>query len=222
MATYDIRYKPAFAAVFVTLQPGEEIVAEAGAMTSMDAQVSLRSQLAGNPVTALLKRAFGRESLWVNVFKNDRDRPLQLVLAQPLAGDIEQIQLGANGLCLQPGAYIASSPGVTLGVAWAGFASFLAGEGLFKLKASGSGTVFVGAYGGLTRERVRREFVVDSGHLVAYEPGIKFGLGLAGSAVGSATSGEGLVNRLRGDGIIYLQSRSIGGLVRFLRPRLRS
>jgi uncharacterized protein (AIM24 family) len=32
---YKIRYKPAFAAIFVTLEPGEKVTAEAGAMTSM-------------------------------------------------------------------------------------------------------------------------------------------------------------------------------------------
>jgi uncharacterized protein (AIM24 family) len=40
---YDIRYKPAFAAIFVTLDPGESITAEAGAMTSMDAQLSMQT-----------------------------------------------------------------------------------------------------------------------------------------------------------------------------------
>ena len=46
-------------------------------------------------------------------------------------------------------------------------------------------------------------------------------LALAGGLVGSMTSGEGLVNRLSGQGEIYLQSRSIDGLVRFLRTKLR-
>ncbi len=32
----EIRYKPAFATIFLTLNPGETITAEAGAMTSMD------------------------------------------------------------------------------------------------------------------------------------------------------------------------------------------
>jgi uncharacterized protein (AIM24 family) len=63
--------------------------------------------------------------------------------------------------------------------------------------------------------------VVDSGHLVAYEPGIKMSVGLAGGLLGSVTSGEGLVNRLTGQGEIYLQSRSVGGLVGYLRPKFR-
>jgi uncharacterized protein (TIGR00266 family) len=108
-----------------------------------------------------------------------------------------------------------------MGVQWAGFSSFFAGEGLFKLKLSGQGRVFFGAYGGISQKQINGEFIVDSGHLVAYEPGIKMKLGLAGGLIGSMTSGEGLVNRLSGNGEIYLQSRSIGGLVGFLRPKFR-
>lgn len=63
--------------------------------------------------------------------------------------------------------------------------------------------------------------MVDSGHLVAYEPQIKMSTKLAGGLVGSVTSGEGIVNKLSGQGEIYLQSRSVDGLVRYLRPKLR-
>ena len=32
----DIRYKPSFATIFLTLEPGESIIAESGAMIGMD------------------------------------------------------------------------------------------------------------------------------------------------------------------------------------------
>ena len=130
------------------------------------------------------------------------------------------MELNGNEICFQPGAYIAHTPGVQIGVQWAGFSSWMSGEGLFKLKLSGKGLVFFGGYGGLTQRRVDGEYVVDSGHLVAYDPGIKMRVGLAGGLVGSVTSGEGLVNRLSGQGRIYLQSRSTDGLIRFVRPKL--
>jgi uncharacterized protein (AIM24 family) len=47
------------------------------------------------------------------------------------------------------------------------------------------------------------------------------GIKLANGLVGSFTSGEGFVNRLSGRGNIYLQSRSIGGLVGYLRSKVR-
>lgn len=216
---YDIRYKPAFATAFVTLNPGESFVAESGAMASMDSQLSVSTAFSGGLIPALLRKFLGGESLFVNTFKNTSQRPQELVLTQSNTGDMTVLELRGNALCLQPGAYVGHSGNINLGVHWAGFASFIAGEGLFKLVVSGNGIVFIGAYGGLSKRRVNGDFIVDSGHLVAYEPSLKMNIKMAGGLVGSVTSGEGLVNRITGNGEIYLQSRSIGGLVKFLRPK---
>ncbi|HEY9640231.1 MAG TPA: TIGR00266 family protein [Coleofasciculaceae cyanobacterium] len=218
---HEIRYKPAFATIFLTLNPGDRIIAEAGAMLSMAAPLSMTTQFSGGLIPALLKKFFGGESLFVNEFSNSTQQPLELVLSQSTIGDIVAIELNGNEICFQPGAYIAHTPGVQMSVQWAGFSSWLAGEGLFKLKLSGNGLVFFGGYGGVSQRRVEGEFIVDSGHLVAYDPSIKMNLRLAGGLVGSVTSGEGLVNRLSGQGRIYLQSRSVDGLLRFVRPKLR-
>lgn len=218
---YKIRYKPAFATIFVTLEPGERITAEAGAMTSMDGKLTMKTEFSGGLFSAFLRKFLGGESLFVNVFKNETNQPLTLVLSQGIIGDIEHIDLTQGEICFQPGAYIAHTAGVKMGVRWAGFASLIAGEGLFKLQLSGKGRVFFGAYGGISEKQVQGEFIVDNSHLVAYSPSIKMGIGLSGGLLGSLTSGEGLVNRLQGNGKIYLQSRSISGLVSYLRPKVR-
>jgi uncharacterized protein (TIGR00266 family) len=216
----EIRYQPAFSSVFVTLSPGDSITSEAGAMTSMDGQVSMQTQFSGGLISGLLKKFFGGESLFVNEFSNKTSQPLTVVLSQSCIGDIIKYDLDNGEICLQPGAYVAHTPGVNMGIAWAGFSSFFAGEGLFKLKLSGKGQVFFGAYGGITKKRVNGEFIVDSSHLVAYPSNMKLQLKLAGGLIGSVTSGEGLVSKVSGQGDIYLQSRSIDGLVRFLSPRV--
>jgi uncharacterized protein (TIGR00266 family) len=218
---YEIQYKPAFATIFLTLSPGERITAESGAMASMAAELDMKTKFFGGLFPALMKAFFGGESLFVNTFSNPKQQPYELVLTQSTIGDIAAVQLQGNELCLQPGAYIAHTSGVNVGVQWAGFASWFSGEGLFKLKVSGKGMVFFGAYGGLTEVDIKEDFIVDNSHLVAYEPGIKMNVRLSGGLFGSVTSGEGFVNRLKGKGKIYLQSRSVDGLVRFLRPKLR-
>lgn len=219
---YQIRYKPAFATLFMTLQPGDSIIAEAGAMVGMEGKISMKTSFSGGFFSAFIKKFWGGESLFVNTFTNQTNQPLQVVLSQATLGDIVAVELQPRQqLYFQPGAYIASSKTVKLGVGWAGFASWFAGEGLFKLKVTGPGLVFFGAYGGITQKQITQEFIVDNGHLVAYEPGIKMGVGLAGGLLGSLTSGEGFINKLRGNGVIYLQSRSIDGLVRFLSPKCR-
>ena len=217
---YDIRYKPAFAAIFITLEPGDSITAEAGAMVSMDSQLTMKTEFSGGFFSALMRKFFGGESLFVNVFTNHTRQNLSLVLTQSNLGDIEAINLQGKEIFFQKGAYIAHTPGIKMGVRWAGFKSAFAGEGWFKLKLSGRGQVFFGGYGGITKKTVRGEFIVDNSHLIAYEPGIKMGIGLSGGLIGSLTSGEGFVNRLSGNGDIYLQSRSVSGLIGFLSPKM--
>ncbi len=218
---YEIRYKPAFATVFLTLNPGDRITAEADAMASMSSATTMDTKFSGGLIPGLLKAFLGGESLFVNTFSNSTQQPQQIVLTQSTIGDIEVVELKGNSICFQPGAFIACTPGVNMGVQWAGLASWISGEGLFKLKLSGKGLVFFGAYGGLTKRRVNGEFVVDTGHLVAYEPSIQMNVKMSGGLLGSVTSGEGLVNKLTGNGLIYLQSRSLDGLAKFVRPRLR-
>ncbi|NJK38281.1 MAG: TIGR00266 family protein [Oscillatoriales cyanobacterium RM1_1_9] len=219
---YQINYKPAFATIFITLKPGESIISEAGAMTSMDAKLSMTTAFSGGFFPALVKKFLGGETLFVNTFKNNTQTPLTGVFSQSSIGDIEAIELQkGQELCFQSGAYIASSKNVKLGVSWAGFASWFSGEGLFRLKVIGPGVVFFGGYGGITKKQISQEFIVDTGHLIAYEPGVKLGVGLSGGLFGSLTSGEGFVSRLKGNGTIYLQSRSVEGLARFLGPKFR-
>ncbi len=218
---YEIRYKPAFASLFVTLNPGDSITAEAGSMTSMDGKLTIKTQFSGGFISGFLKKILGGESLFVNVFTNSSSQPQTVVLTQSCIGDIEKFNLNNGEIFLQPGAYIAHTPGVKIGVRWAGFSSLFAGEGLFKLKLSGQGQVFFGAYGGITKKRINGDFIVDTGHLVAYPPSIKMKLKLSGGLFGSMTSGEGLVSKLSGEGDIYLQSRSVNGLVSYLSSKIR-
>ncbi|MGY6530038.1 MAG: TIGR00266 family protein [Cyanobacterium sp.] len=217
----SIRYRPAFATIFVTLQPREKITAEAGAMVSMDGGITMKTEFSGGFFPALMRKFFGGESLFVNVFQNNTNRPQTVILSQPMIGDIEHKKLSSKPFCMQPGAYIAHTPGAKMGVRWAGFASWFAGEGLFKLQFTGKGQVLFGCYGGLTPKEVNGEFIVDNTHLVAYEGDIKMNVALSGNLLSSMTSGEGFVNKITGRGTIYLQSRSVSGFVGFLRPKVR-
>lgn len=212
--------KPTFAYLRVVLEPGESITAEASSMSTMDADLDMEARFNGGFFPGLLKKFLGGESLFVNVFTNKTQRPRTVTLVQATPGDMMERQMSGGSFCLQPGAYICSTPGISLGVEWAGIRSFLAREGLFKLKVGGTGTVWFGAYGGLMEREIDGEFIVDSSHLVGYEPGIKLKLQLAGGLFSSFFSGEGVVTRLEGKGKIITQSRSLTGLAAWLTPRL--
>ncbi len=218
----NVKGSPSFSYINVDLNPGESVVAESDAMTSMDATVEMTTQLNGGFFSALARKFLGKESMFVNRFSNLDNQPLRITLTQSLPGDIGKAVLNNETLYLQPGAFIACTPNVRLGLLWAGFVSWIAGEGLFKLSVSGTGTVLYGAFGGLAEKQVEGEYIVDTGHLVAYGPGIRLRLQLAGGLFSSFFGGEGLVTRLEGRGKVILQSRSIDGLVGWLNPRLSS
>ena len=156
--------------------------------------------------------------MFVNEFSTESAG--ELVLTQPFPGDIECLELDGTTLFLQPGAFIACEPRVRLGLGWAGVRMAIAREGLFRLRVSGRGKVWFGAYGGIFSREVEDEVIVDSGHLVAYEPTIDVRLGMAGGVFSSYFSGEGFVTRVRGPGRIYLQSRSFGGLAAWANAHL--
>ncbi|MFK7050561.1 MULTISPECIES: TIGR00266 family protein [Flavobacterium] len=213
--------KPAFAYVMVELEPGETIIAESDAMSSMSAELDLDAKFNGGFLVALMRKFLGGESLFINHFRNNTSKTLSLHLTQTTPGDIEIKELdGTQSYCIQRGAYIASEKGVKLSVKWAGLGSLIGGEGLFKLVVSGTGRVIFGAYGGILEKEIDGEYIVDTGHLVAYEPGMKLKPQLSGGIFSSFFGGEGFVTRVEGKGKIYIQTRNISGLVSWINRQL--
>lgn len=211
---------PSFAHIHIDLDPGETITAESDAMASMDSAIQISTKMNGGFFRAILKKFLGDESFFINEFKNSSNVSKRLTITQATPGDIRMIELNNSAICLQPGAYIASTSGLTLGIKYAGIVSFLAREGLFKLEVSGTGTLFYGAYGGIIEKEVKGEYIVDSGHLVAYEPHLTLSLKLSGGLISSFTSGEGIVTKIHGNGKILLQTRSLEGLASWINPHL--
>lgn len=216
----SIQGGPTFAYIHIDLEPGEVITAESDAMSSMAADLDMQARTNGGLFSAFAKGILGGESFFVNDFINNTSETKRVTLVQATPGDVRQIELKGDTFCLQPGAYIASTPGVKLGVQWAGFASGIAREGFFKLNISGEGTVWYGAYGGLIEREIDGEYIVDTSHLVAYEPQMKLKVQLSGGIFSSFFGGEGLVTRIEGKGKIILQSRSLDGLAGWLKPHL--
>ena len=161
-----IEGRPAFSYITVDLNPGESIMAESDAMATMAAEIDMKAQLNGGFFTGLVKKYLGNESLFVNKFTNNTQSVKSMTLVQPTPGDIMFRDMVQGEIYyLQSGAYIASDPSIKIGVSWAGFGSWMGGEGLFRLKATGPGRIFFGAYGGLLEKEIDGDYLVDTGHL---------------------------------------------------------
>lgn len=215
-----IHGSPSFAYLEVELAPGESIIAESDAMSSMAAGLDLNASFNGGFFKGLLRKFLGGESLFVNTFTNKTSETRRLTLAQGTPGDMREARLEGGSIGMQPGAYVASTPGITVSLQWAGFRSLIAREGLFRLLISGTGSVWYGAYGGLLEKEVRGEYIVDTAHLVSYDPALRLRLQLAGGLLSSFLGGEGLVMRIEGNGKIVIQTRSLSGLVSWLNPKI--
>lgn len=210
---------PAFRYIRTKLSPGQSIITEPGAMASSDAGVDLKTRVNGNILQALIAKFLGGESFFINYFSNPTSQEQRLYLTQKTPGEILARTLNNETLFLQPGAFIAQTEGLKRKVVWAGFSSFIAREGLFKLAFEGQGTVWYGCYGAVIEKELKGEYIVDSGHLLSYPPTVKLRIKLSGGLFSSFFSGEGFVLKLSGSGKIQMQTRSVSGLAGWLNPR---
>lgn len=209
----------AFSYVEVELEPGESITTESDAMSSMDAAIDLTAHFNGGFFKGLLRKYLGGESLFISKFSNNTQNACRLTIVQPTPGQILCRELSGETFYMQPGAFLACDAGVTLGLQFAGFTSWIAREGMFRIVTSGEGKVWYGAYGALLEQEIDGEYIIDSSHLVAYETGIKLNLQLAGGIFSSFFGGEGLVTRVSGKGKVIIQTRSLSGLASWLNPK---
>jgi uncharacterized protein (TIGR00266 family) len=220
----DILARPAAAAARCHLQPGESLVAEVGSMIAMTAGMNVvtTSRKRGGGLMAGIKRMFAGESMFVNEFTaNAPDQRLHL--APALMGDIVHHRLDGGSLVVQGSSWLASSADITIDATWQGFGKALfSGEGAFWLKLAGAGDVLLSSYGAVTPVEVDGEYVVDNGHIVAFEDTLQFRMAKAGtSLVGSFLGGEGLVCRFSGRGRLWCQSHNAPDFGRRLGGRLK-
>ncbi|WP_323674661.1 TIGR00266 family protein [Halorubellus sp. PRR65] len=219
---YEIRNRPSFAAVEVDLNQGETIMAEAGAMVSHEDGISIRTDRGGGGLMKNLKRSvLGGESFFRNTFT--ADSPGSVTLAPPLPGDVVQYDLDGT-LFVQSGSYLAATPEIDVDTKFGGGRSFFGGEGLFLLELAGTGPVFMSSYGAVEERELAagERFVVDTGHIVAFEGEVNWDVTKVGGLKSTLFSGEGLVAEFRGPGRVWLQTRSQDAFLSWLIPNLPS
>jgi uncharacterized protein (TIGR00266 family) len=167
----------------------------------------------------------GGETLFVNDLVAATDGS-EVTLAPALPGDICAIDLpGGRDLFVQSGSYMASVYGIEVDTKFGAGRTFFSGEGLFLLRLSGAGTAFVSSYGALRQVDLAagQSYIVDTGHVVAFDSGMGYEIQRAGGNWKTTlVGGEGLVVKLTGPGRLWLQTRSPGGLIDWLVPRIPS
>jgi uncharacterized protein (TIGR00266 family) len=206
----EITHQPSYAHLVVDLDPGESIVAEPGAMVSHSPEVSIETSTTRDGLLSSAKSMLGGESAFANEFVAEHE-PGRVTLAPPKPGDVSQHKLEGETLYAVDGAFLAADASLDVASEWGGLKSVLAGASVMPLAISGTGTLFLEAFGGIERVDLGpgESYVVDNDHVVAWEESVAFDARRVGDLKSSLLSGEGIVMEFTGGGSIWYQTRGL-------------
>jgi uncharacterized protein (TIGR00266 family) len=226
---YEIKYKPSYSLLVVNLDQGETITGESGAMTYMDPTIEAHTRKREKSLLGSIGlKLLGGQSFWVNDYTAERGSGEVALVAAPV-GDIEKLEITPDkGFIIQKSAYIASTQGIDLDVKWEGFTKGLFGQGLFMLKATGSGQLFINTFGAIDTHTLAagQTLIVDNFHLVGFSASCSYKVTRFGGLKETLLSGEGLVTQITGPGEVHIQTKNLREFVEWLwtllEPRVRS
>lgn len=210
--------------VEIMLDPGETIIAEAGAMMYMDSSIQMDTifgdgsgrdegkGLMGKLVSAG-KRLVTGESLFMTAFTNIGREKRCVAFAAPYPGSVIPFDLTDVGgtLICQKDSFLCAAKGVSIDIAFQkkiGVGLF-GGEGFIMQKLEGDGLAFMHAGGAIIKKELNagETLKLDTGCLVALTSSVNYDVQFAGDVKTALFGGEGLVlATLTGPGTVWLQS----------------
>ncbi len=209
----ELLHQPDSAIACVTLDAGEEIIAEAGAMIAMNDSIQVDTTLRqgrGGGILGGLKRMVAGESLFLSTFRSFKNGE-EVWLAPKLIGDLLVYEMQGQDLIVQATSYLACSSQIDIDLGFQGLKSVFSGESIFWLTISGYGTLLITSFGGIYQIDVDGEYIVDTGHIVAFERSLDFSVTKPGSSwLGAFLGGEGLVAKFQGRGKLFCQTHNPG------------
>ncbi|MFD2246681.1 TIGR00266 family protein [Pontibacter ruber] len=218
----------------IELDPNETVIAEAGAMVYMEEGIDFQTKMGdgSNPNQGFLgklasvgSRLLTGESLFMTHFTHHGHGKSRVAFSAPYPGTILPVDLRearGNSLIVQKDAFLAAALGTKVALHFNQKlgAGFFGGEGFILQKLSGDGLAFIHAGGTVIEKQLNNETLrVDTGCVVAFEPGIDFSVQRAGGLKSMIFGGEGLfLATLRGTGRVWLQSMPVKKLIEALMP----
>lgn len=216
--------------VEVTLDPGESVVAEAGAMTYMDGGIEMETIFGDGGAKGFLgalagagSRLLTGEKLFMTTFTNKGEGKQSVGFAAPHPGSVVALDLAALGgaVLAQKEAFLCAARGTTISI---GFqkklsAGFFGGEGFILQKIAGDGLAFLHAGGMIIEKSLTPGQVlkVDTGCLVAMQGGITYEIEMVKGVKSLLFGGEGVFNaRITGPGRVWIQSLPYGRVVNMI------
>lgn len=209
--------------VEIMLDPGETVIAEAGAMMYMDSAIQMdtifgdgsgkeSNDLMGKLFSAG-KRVLTGESLFMTAFTNKAGSKRCVSFAAPYPGKVVSFDLGDCGgtLICQKDSFLCAAKGISVGIAFQKKigAGLFGGEGFIMQKLEGDGLAFMHAGGTIIKKDLQPGEIIklDTGCLVAMTKTVNYDIQFAGNIKNALFGGEGLaLATLDGPGSVWLQS----------------
>lgn len=221
----DIEMRPGSSVAKVSMDAGEVLTAEGGSMIAMSNDMAIETtthKKGKKGIMKGLKRMISGEGFFINHFTAGTNGG-EVYVAPTLPGDMFVKELNAGSLIITGGGYMASETGIEIDLKWGGFGkALLGGENLFWVNANGTGKVLINAYGEIYPVEIDGDYIVDTGHIVAYEPTLNMKITKAGGSwMSSMLGGEGFVAKFSGKGILWCQSHNPNSFGGALGPKLK-
>lgn len=222
---YKIIHEDAFPLVECKLQQGETLKAESDAMVSMIGNLDIRGSMDRNILGGLARRFLAGESFFFQTITASRGSGTVL-LGHAAPGGIVDVELdGSYSLRVQKDGFLAGTSGIEVDTTIQNLTQGLfSREGFFVLNVRGRGTVFLSSFGAIHAINLNpgEEVIIDNGHLVAWPDYMHYRIEKASSNgwISSFVSGEGLVCRFTGPGVVLIQTRKPEAFSAWLRSML--
>lgn len=220
--------------VEVELDPGETVIAEAGAMLFMEDGITFEAKMGDgatpnqgifDKLLSAGSRVLTGESLFMTHFTNQGRRKAKVGFSAPYPGTVIPVDLAQcpnHELIVQKDGFLCAAYGTKVSITFNRKigSGLVGGEGFILQKLQGDGNAFVHAGGTVIERTLNNETLrVDTGCVVAFESHIDFDVQSAGGLRSMIFGGEGLfLATLRGSGKVWLQSMPIRKLIQALAP----
>lgn len=202
----------------ITLDPGEAVQAEAGAMVMMEPDITMSTEMPGGFFGSIMRKVSG-ETFFMTFFTNEGRQRRRVSFASPMPGQIRPLDLAKQGgaFYCQRRAYLASARGIEITVALTKrlTSGLFGGEGLILQKLQGDGWAFLGAGGTLIERQLGKgeTLTVDTGCLVGFSATCDYDIAFQRGVKNLVFGGEGLfVTHITGPGTVIIQTQPIAEL----------
>lgn len=211
-----------FPMVICTLQKGETLKNETGAMAFMTSNMKMETSTGGGLLKGL-GRALSGDTLFLNFFTAESDNG-QIGFSSSSPGKIMPIMLNGTTIIGQKNAFLAAEDSVDVDIYFKKKlgAGLFGGEGFILQKFSGNGMVFLEIDGEVIEKDLQpgEKLLLDPGHVAAMEETVDFDIEMVKGAK-NILFGEGLFfSKLIGPGKVWIQTMPLSKLAAALIPFL--